>query len=353
MNQKAIEVQGIVHRYGQVTALDGISFSVEPGEVFGFLSFLSRFIPGEGLPMVVVYDPGRSKILRSLVGGDDLQVILVDSQDEVAEVLSSRVGTLLGITAPANLDQQVSAGQEIMMPGVLMHWSERESGEALAGAFTGLLHQVSRAEVQIEIAQEPVYPPRAGFGRTIFVVQLVGLMILLVGIMLAPLLLVEEKEAHTLEALLVSPARASQIINGKGLVGFLYGAGMTALALLINSYMVVDWGQAILGIVCGLIFAVSIGLLIGAISNNPTTVSLWSAIIFFFLVVGGLASMFVGDNMPVVKGFLNWFPSGAMMAMIRQSMSAPAPPWVFISQGAFLLLLSAGFYTLACRRLSQ
>ena len=34
---QAVEVDGLVKRFGDFTAVDGISFSVEPGELFGFL----------------------------------------------------------------------------------------------------------------------------------------------------------------------------------------------------------------------------------------------------------------------------------------------------------------------------
>ncbi|MBO0804334.1 MAG: ATP-binding cassette domain-containing protein [Nocardiopsaceae bacterium] len=37
MNQPAVEVDGLVKRYGEVEAVRGISFAVEPGETFGFL----------------------------------------------------------------------------------------------------------------------------------------------------------------------------------------------------------------------------------------------------------------------------------------------------------------------------
>jgi len=37
MERKAIEVERLSHCYGSTLALDGISFAVEPGEIFGFL----------------------------------------------------------------------------------------------------------------------------------------------------------------------------------------------------------------------------------------------------------------------------------------------------------------------------
>jgi len=36
-SRKAVEVDGLVRRFGDFTAVDGISFDVEPGELFGFL----------------------------------------------------------------------------------------------------------------------------------------------------------------------------------------------------------------------------------------------------------------------------------------------------------------------------
>ncbi|MGH8103915.1 MAG: ATP-binding cassette domain-containing protein, partial [bacterium] len=34
---EAIEVNGVTKRYDETTAVDGVSFSVQPGEVFGLL----------------------------------------------------------------------------------------------------------------------------------------------------------------------------------------------------------------------------------------------------------------------------------------------------------------------------
>jgi ABC-type multidrug transport system ATPase subunit len=37
MNARAVQAEGLVKRFGGETALDGLSFSVEPGEIFGFI----------------------------------------------------------------------------------------------------------------------------------------------------------------------------------------------------------------------------------------------------------------------------------------------------------------------------
>jgi ABC-2 type transport system ATP-binding protein len=37
VNTAAIAVQGLGKRFGDVQAVDGVSFEVEPGEIFGFM----------------------------------------------------------------------------------------------------------------------------------------------------------------------------------------------------------------------------------------------------------------------------------------------------------------------------
>jgi len=67
----AIEVEGLRHRYGERTALDGISFRVEAGELFGFLGpngggkstlfrILSTLLPvGSGSARILGHDVAR------------------------------------------------------------------------------------------------------------------------------------------------------------------------------------------------------------------------------------------------------------------------------------------------------
>jgi ABC-2 type transport system ATP-binding protein len=77
----AVEVDGLVRRFGDFTAVDGISFAVEPGELFGFLgpngagktttiSILCTLLnPSDGTARVAGYDvvADRTKV-RSSIG---------------------------------------------------------------------------------------------------------------------------------------------------------------------------------------------------------------------------------------------------------------------------------------------
>jgi hypothetical protein len=155
---------------------------------------------------------------------------------------------------------------------------------------------------------------------------------------------------------MVSPATPGQIVSGKAVVGFIYGMAAAAVVLLLNGFAVVNRWVALLGIASGLVFAVSIGLLIGAYSNNPTTVGIWGAMLLIVFLVSGLGSVFVGANMPLVKGFLEWFPSGVMMRMLNFAMVLNPPVWTIMTKSLALILASGGILALATwqvRRTSQ
>lgn len=80
-NDAAVVIDGLVKRFGAVTALDGVSVSVEPGELFGFIGpdgagkttlfriLTTLLVPDEGSARVLGLDPVKDLwALRSRVG---------------------------------------------------------------------------------------------------------------------------------------------------------------------------------------------------------------------------------------------------------------------------------------------
>jgi len=102
----AVVVDGLVKRYGQVTAVDGISFEVEPGEVFALLGpngagktstieVLEGFRARDGGEVTVVgFDPSRRSSQRDLRErmGVVLQDLAVEPFLTVHEVLARSAG---------------------------------------------------------------------------------------------------------------------------------------------------------------------------------------------------------------------------------------------------------------------
>jgi ABC-type Na+ efflux pump permease subunit len=314
----------------------------------GINILLPRALLASQPPTTYVYDQGYSRILRDMHGDGELRFVLVESQAEIADALTSGPNTSLGLALPADFDQQVSAGQPLKLSVSVAHWADQANVNLLREQFSQWLSRGSGVPVQLELADQPVYPALNGGGQPMMVAQLGAILLLLVGITLTSLLVVEEKEAHTLEALFVSPANPAQVVAGKALVGLVYGLAAAAILLLLNSYLIVNWEVAVLAVLSGLIFAVALGLLLGALSNNPNTLGLWSGLLILVLVVMALIKMFERGNLPpMVDWLVSWFPSGAMINLLWAAMTQNPAAGTLAGQSGLLLLLAAGLFALA------
>jgi ABC-2 type transport system ATP-binding protein len=133
----AIEVRDLCKRYGEVTALDGVSLTVEPGEIFGILgpngagkttlveSLIGLRRPDSGSIRVLGYDPRTQADQVHRVVGVQLQSGRLPDRIRVREALALfgsfypdpvPVGQLLtdwGLTSVANRPyKKLSGGQQ-------------------------------------------------------------------------------------------------------------------------------------------------------------------------------------------------------------------------------------------------
>lgn len=193
--------------------------------------------------------------------------------------------------------------------------------------------------VQINIFEQKLYPPADFRGQTIMFVLLVTIVLLTIGFALVPLLLVEERLAHTLEVLLVSPARIYEVVGGKAVAGGFYCLLAVLVVFYLNRFLVVNWGVALLAVLLGGAFAVAVGLLVGILSYNPTTVGLRGSMSLLGLF--GLTMLTTLSNIswpPVVQTLLEYLPTVALAELLVFSMAAEFPMTQMLINSAALLV---------------
>jgi ABC-2 type transport system permease protein len=113
----------------------------------------------------------------------------------------------------------------------------------------------------------------------------------MVGAMVVPLLLVEEKEKRTLDFLLASPASLKEIVAGKALTGVVYTVLIAGLLLFINRQLVGNWFLTLLSILLGLLFVVGVGLFMGTLLNNTMQVNTWASSVLIVLLMPSFPSL--------------------------------------------------------------
>lgn len=234
-------------------------------------------------PIMFAYDQGRSTIIRALAASDDLRLGIVESWEDLEDEISQRPEIALGVVIPDNFDELAGSSEEISLDAYVVHWADERKINQRVAFFETQLGNATWGTVRIRVSPERMYPAADAGGHLIMNGLVYLLTLMAIGVALVPLLIVEERQSHTLEVLLVSPANIYQIIAGKGLVGVFYCLITAVVVFAAYQYLVVHWGLAVLAAILGALFAVSLGLLVGVISDNPTTVGLYGSLILFVL----------------------------------------------------------------------
>jgi ABC-type Na+ efflux pump permease subunit len=164
-----------------------------------------------------------------------------------------------------------------------------------------------------------------------------------------PYLFIEEKESHTLEALLVSPANFSQLVAGKLIAGAVYCLIAATIILLINFRLIVHWDLMLATVLLGTAFAVGVGLLLGMLFDNAASLGLWSSLLTLVLLLAPLVQMVGAGKIPAaLQAIFSWLPSTAIsrlsvLAMLGEVPASEVWQGVFILTGAtvaiFLLVV--------------
>jgi ABC-2 type transport system permease protein len=237
---------------------------------------------------LVVHDPGDSQLVSELRSSPQINLIKAGSAEGVAnEVVNSNA--LGGLVVPPTFDADVAAGKQ---PELTVYVNNKEN-DIKQSAFRQLLQQRVLALVKptpaqlkwIDVGKEVGAEPKAGFNLN----QMLFPLLLLItfgmsGALVVPLLLVEEKEKHTLDFLLTSPASLSEIVAGKALTGAVYSLLIAGVLLAINHKLVGNWPLTLLTLLLGLVFVVAIGLFMGSLFQNTMQVNTWASLVLMVLL---------------------------------------------------------------------
>ncbi len=306
-------------------------------------ALLPLLVFSNNLPQMVVYDQGRSAILHGLAAREDFRVIIVDSPEEMEAALASYPNPRLGLILPADFDQRAGDGQAIQLQAYFPHWATPDQLSQKSAFFEGQFSQASQAVIHLELDGHAVYPSENLGGQPFLVLFNLLVVVLFIGITLVPLLMIEEKEARTLNVLLVSPASLKHVIIGKALVGFFYSLFPVTVMLVFYNRLFVHWEVAILAVLLTSCLAVTAGLLLGIMSDSPTTASMWGSLILVLLIGSAFLKLFTGLSLsPAIQSALDWLPGSAILQLFSISQAGE------VASGSLWLNVSALLAAIMC-----
>jgi hypothetical protein len=324
--------------------------------VFGVLllsltrSGLAALVPSGPLPVLIVVDEGGEAWAQALQEQGRVRAYSAPTADAMREGLVGPGSRgVLGVVIPAGLR---ALPGDAVLAGYYAHQADaRDVAElgSLAGEAIGAL--LGRS-VRVETAGHAVYPPTGGnepfMESATFVIA-----VLAVATFLVPYLMVEEKETHTIDALLLSPAGTGEIVAGKALAGVTYGVLAGGVLMATSHRLIVHWDVALAALAASVVLGVGLGLLLGLSFATVQSMSLWSGLIMFLLIAPMLLGMFAGAaQLPAMAQVARWVPTSLLARGFRAAFWEAVPPqaWAWLGGAC---LWAAPLYAGAAWRLRR
>jgi ABC-2 type transport system permease protein len=278
-------------------------------------------------PRAVVYDAGKpadgtSPLISAMAEDGTYRLTEVESEQALETVLLDLNAKVLGLVIPADLAQAVESGEEVAFEGYVV-WARRSAAGELASEMEAYLETILQRPVYVDTGGNILYPPAGGTGSQGMTAAVLALILVTTGGFLVPYLIFEEKQTHTMDALLVSPASASDIVVGKAVAGIVYCLVAMAVVLAFNYANVVSWGVVALAVLVGAFLAVGVGLLMGSMFETAQQVGAWSIIPIMGLMAPIMLAT-LGGLPPALESVLAWMPTISLGNLFLLSFSGSA-----------------------------
>jgi len=306
-----------------------------------FLYGMSTIRPWDKSIEVVVYDEGDSGLFEGTVELSDGYEIRHIEVSSLGQMQRNMRYEQWGLVVPADFEQTLGSGREAVLTGYLL-WVNRGKVAELEALYSSKLGELLGQPVRVKIGENIVIPSPE-IGTTMVNVHIL-FATLFVAMLLVPALMLEEKSAKTLDALLVSPASTGQVVMGKALAGLFYVSLTGGLSFALNWAYVTNWGLALLGFLLCASFSIGLALAVGSLARTPQQLAIWLAPIMILLIV---PSVFAGfyDLTPGLKTIFSWLPTTALVNIIQYSFSSSAPLDQLLTNLAVALVSTALVFT--------
>jgi ABC-type multidrug transport system permease subunit len=286
-------------------------------------------------PILVAYAPAGLQMFQALEQRDDLILIQVDSQAQMESYILQPDQANIGVVVPAM--EGVDPLEEIILEGYTAHWVSELRMQERVATFENAMNEISGLTVHINMENHRLYPSLDVSYQFTMIAMSLTTIILIMGLSLVPFLFIEEKESHTMEALLVSPAHFWQLAAGKLIAGAAYCLMAATIVIAFNFRIVVHWELLLPTVLLGTAFAVATGLLLGVLFENAASMGLWTGILIIVLLISPLLQTMGADKLPaVLLSIISWLPSTAIYNLTLLSLLGEVPT-APIGQAALVL----------------
>ena len=267
-----------------------------------------------------VFDESQSTFVQEHRRGEGFQLVTMPSMEAMLKQVASTTHGAIGLALPQDFLDRLETPIEVQ--AYYPHAMRGRPVEETTAYFANQLSDILEQEVSLVWEGNVIYPSMKSGGHPFMVAISLVVATLTIGMALVPLLMIEEKERHTMEALLVSPASYGQIVVGKALSGLFYCFLAVGVVYILNLSLLANFWLALLAVFASALFTVSLGLLFGVLFEQQTSMNMVMGLTLMLLMVPMILSATSTANFPpAVQTILPWLPSVAMVELFSASFS--------------------------------
>ena len=193
-----------------------------------------------------LYANGNETTAAALIDRSYYRVIEYDSVEKVQFGLTNEELAQIALVFPEGFDEAVANGRSMPVQGYALDFLDADQIDAARSAMQVELESVLGVPVQISIATIPLQ--LESYGITVLTSLALTFGLIMVGMVGLPYIMLEEKDAKTMEVMMVSPAGAWHIVLAKALTGMLITLSVFAFSVIFYRQYFVHWWLLVL---CG------------------------------------------------------------------------------------------------------
>jgi ABC-2 type transport system permease protein len=306
-----------------------------------------RYLPAltaeDGPPALLVYDEDESEFAKVLWDSPAVDLYTYDSEEDMKYYLTNGEVPELGLVIPADFDAMVEDGNPPVLQGYALQLFDDAKILELKRTMEDEFSYLLGAPISISVERIQLQPETGGM--TVMPSMGFVFVSLMVGMMVIPHMMIEERQEKTIDALMISPASAAHIIAAKALTGMIYTLIVLFIALAFNWSLIQHAWLFLLAGMLGALFSISLGILLGLGIETRQQLILWAWVALIPLLLPVMLSL-MDDLFPnwLILIF-KWIPTSALFRAFRTSMVAAfsaeyyAPQLVCLVVGAALFFL--------------
>lgn len=302
---------------------------------------------------VLVYAETDSPVVTALERSPALAVYTYDSRQRLMDIFSDAEDVELAVIIPETAVSPQNSSTPITIEGHVMYWLSADQRAEIKTLIEDDLTAQLGQPVTLNLTGNDVFFNADTFFFAFSATTALVFIAVMIGLSLVSNLMVEEKQTKTLDALLVSPASATDLVAGKALAGLFYGLVGSAIVLIVFSYLIIQWPLAILAAVLGTLFMVAVGLLLGIYVEARPQLQLISWFIVVPLLIPVVLVALEGLVPTGAIAVMNWIPTVLVAKIFRLSLTPNATFAHYAAELAVLViatLLLLGLVVVLVRR---